>query len=105
VFQPHRYTRTAAVWSQFADAFGDADVVVVTDVYAAGEQPLPGVTGKLVADAVVDAHPEANVQYIPDRESLAAEVAGLLRPGDLCITLGAGDLTTLADDLLGALSW
>jgi UDP-N-acetylmuramate--alanine ligase len=105
VFQPHRYTRTAAVWSQFADAFGDADVLVITDVYAAGEQPLPGVTGKLIADTVARNHPETMVLYVADRESVATEVAALLRPGDLCITLGAGDLTTLADELLGDPSW
>jgi UDP-N-acetylmuramate--alanine ligase len=105
VFQPHRYSRTAAVWSQFADAFGDADVVVITDVYAAGEQPVPGVTGKLIADAVANTQPETMVLYVPDRESLATQVAALLRPGDLCITLGAGDLTTLADELLGDPSW
>jgi UDP-N-acetylmuramate--alanine ligase len=105
VFQPHRYSRTAAVWSQFADAFGDADAVVITDVYAAGEQPVPGVTGKLIADAVANTQPETMVLYVPDRESLATQVAALLRPGDLCITLGAGDLTTLADELLGDPSW
>ena len=57
VFQPHRYSRTAALWPDFADAFGDADLLVVTDIYPAGEAPRPGVTGKLVVDAVLDAHP------------------------------------------------
>jgi UDP-N-acetylmuramate--alanine ligase len=102
VFQPHRYSRTAAVWSQFTDAFGGADAVVITDVYPAGEQPLPGVTGKLIADAVSLAHPELSVLYVPDRESLAGQVAALLRPGDLCLTLGAGDLTSLPDELIRA---
>ncbi len=105
VFQPHRYSRTAAFWGQFEDAFGGADAVVITDIYPAGEEPLPGVTGKLVADAVLAAHPESKVLYVPDRASLVKEVAGLLQPGDLCLTLGAGDLTTLADELLGAASW
>ena len=58
-------------------------------------------TGKLIADAVASTQPETTVLYVPDRESLAIQVAALLRPGDLCITLGAGDLTTLADELLG----
>ena len=57
VFQPHRYRRTQALWHDFADAFVDADVLVLTDVYAAGEAPRPGVTGKLLVDAVLDAHP------------------------------------------------
>ncbi len=102
VFQPHRYSRTASVWGQFTDSFSDADAVVITDVYPAGEDPLPGVTGKLIADAVSRAHPELAVLYCPDRESLARKVADLLSPGDLCITLGAGDLTSLPDELIGA---
>ena len=74
-------------------------------VYAAGEQPVPGVTGKLIADAVVGAHPELTVRYVPERESVAEEVAGLLRPGRPVLTLGAGDLTMLPDELLGAPTW
>ena len=100
VFQPHRYSRTAAVGPAFADAFEGADVVVVTDVFGAGETPVPGVTGHVVADAVARAHPELEVHYVPGRAELRAQVADLLRPGDLCLTLGAGDLTTLPDDLL-----
>jgi UDP-N-acetylmuramate--alanine ligase len=100
VFQPHRYSRTAALWADFADAFIGVDVVVVTDVYPSGEAPLPGVTGALVADAVRRAHPDADVRYVPDRAALIAHLDGELRPGDVCLTLGAGDLTTLPDDLL-----
>jgi UDP-N-acetylmuramate--alanine ligase len=99
VFQPHRYTRTAALAPEFAHAFDDADVVVVTDVYSAGEPPIPGVTGRLVADAVSAARPGAPVYYAPERPELRGLVASLLVPGDVCVTLGAGDLTTLADDL------
>ena len=100
VFQPHRYSRTEAVWADFAGAFDDADVVVVTEIYAAGETPRPGVTGRLVADAVRDAHPSARVEWVPERAELAAFLRRELRPGDLCLTLGAGDLTTLPDELL-----
>ena len=100
VFQPHRYSRTEALWAGFADAFTDADVVVVTEIYSAGEQPRPGVTGRLVADAVRDAHPAGRVEWIPVRADLVAFLRDELRPGDLCLTLGAGDLTTLADELL-----
>jgi UDP-N-acetylmuramate--alanine ligase len=100
VFQPHRYSRTAALGPSFADAFVDADVVVVTDVYAAGERPAPGVSGRLVADALTGAHPDAQVVYVPGRGELRDHVRSLLRPGDLCLTLGAGDITTLADELL-----
>ena len=101
VFQPHRFTRTAALWSDFADAFVDADVVVVTDVYDAGEVPRPGVSGKLIVDAVLEAHPDTTVAYLPDRWDWAPYLERVLRPGDLCITLGAGDLTLLPDELLG----
>jgi UDP-N-acetylmuramate--alanine ligase len=100
VFQPHRYSRTEALWADFADAFVDADVVAVTEIYSAGEAPRPGVSGRLVADAVRDAHPDARVEWLPDRAELASFLRAELRPGDLCLTLGAGDLTTLPDELL-----
>jgi UDP-N-acetylmuramate--alanine ligase len=105
VFQPHRYSRTAMLGEQFADAFTGADVVVITEVFAAGEAPLPGVSGQLVADAVVRAHPELDVSYVAGREDLRDHLARVLRPGDLCLTLGAGDLTTLPDELLQAPAW
>jgi UDP-N-acetylmuramate--alanine ligase len=100
VFQPHRYSRTEALWADFADAFGDADVLVVTDIYAAGEPARPGVTGRLVADAVRGAHPSARVEWLPERAGVVAFLRHELRAGDLCLTLGAGDLTTLPDELL-----
>jgi UDP-N-acetylmuramate--alanine ligase len=105
VFQPHRYGRTAALSSEFGRAFADADVVVVTDVYGAGEAPIPGVSGKLVADAVRRAEPDKPVVYVPSRTELRARVAALLTDGDLCCTLGAGDLTSLPDELLADPTW
>ncbi|MHB1549390.1 MAG: glutamate ligase domain-containing protein, partial [Acidimicrobiales bacterium] len=81
-------------------AFDDADVVVVTDVYGAGEQPIPGVSGRLIADAVARRHPGKDVRYVEGRELLRAEVQALVRQGDLVCTLGAGDLTALPDELL-----
>lgn len=102
VFQPHRYSRTADLWQDFATSFHRADLVVLTDVYASGEPPRPGVTGKLVADAVLDADPRRDVAYLPHREDLRLYLEARLRSGDLCLTLGAGDLTTLPDELLGA---
>ena len=105
VFQPHRYTRTAHLAGSFGSAFLDADVVAVTDVYGAGERPVPGVSGKLVADAVDAFEPDRPVVYAPTREDLRVAVASLLQPGDLCLTLGAGDLTTLADELLATPVW
>ncbi len=102
VFQPHRYTRTAALWRDFGGAFDGADVLAVTDVYPAGQAPLPGVTGKLIVDAVLDAGPYRRVAWLPSRADLLAWLATELRPGDLCLTLGAGDLTTVPDEVLAA---
>jgi len=102
VFQPHRYSRTASLWQDFADAFVDADVVAITDVYAAGELPRPGVSGRLIVDAVMSAHPGRPVVYVPGRRELLSFLLATLRPGDLCLTLGAGDLTLVPDELLGA---
>jgi UDP-N-acetylmuramate--alanine ligase len=100
VFQPHRYTRTEALWRDFADAFAGADTLVLTDVYAAGEQPRPGVSGRLVLRAVLDAHPAQHVVYLPRRADLVDHVPALARPGDVVLTLGAGDLTTAPDEWL-----
>ncbi len=99
-FQPHRYSRTEAVWRSFASAFEGSDVLIVTDVYAAGEVPRPGVTGKLVVDAVLDAHPRQPVVWLPTLDDVTTYLAATLREGDLCLTLGAGDLTTVPDRVL-----
>jgi UDP-N-acetylmuramate--alanine ligase len=100
VFQPHRYTRTAALWRDFADAFDDADTVVLTDIYAFDEAPQPGVSGRLILRSVLDAHPDLPVVYLPRRADLVEHVPKLARPGDLVLTLGAGDLTTVPDEWL-----
>jgi UDP-N-acetylmuramate--alanine ligase len=102
VFQPHRYSRTARLWQEFGDAFSDADVVVLTDVYAAGEPPQPGVSGRLILQAVTEAAPGARVLYLPKRADLLTRLPQLTRPGDLVITLGAGDVTSLPDEWLRA---
>ena len=102
-FQPHRYSRTEALGSSFADAFTEADLLIITDVYAAGEAPRPGVTGKLVVDAVLDAHPRAHVAWLPTLDDVVAYLGTHLRPGDLCLTLGAGDLTSVPDRLVPVL--
>jgi len=105
VFQPHRYSRTAELAEEFGSAFADADELVVTDVYSAGEPPVPGVSGRLVADAVRAQDPRLPVAYVPNWEELRGVVGSMLRPGDLCLTLGAGDLTALPDELLESPRW
>jgi UDP-N-acetylmuramate--alanine ligase len=94
VFQPHLYSRTQAMWRDFGTALAQADVVVVTDVYGAREQPVPGVTGKLIVDAVCEARPGRQVAYLPRLEEAAGYVSAILREGDLVLSMGAGDITT-----------
>ncbi|HWB72008.1 MAG TPA: UDP-N-acetylmuramate--L-alanine ligase [Egibacteraceae bacterium] len=98
VFQPHRYSRTAALGAELGAALAAADIVVVTDVYAAGEAPVPGVTGVLVAEAA-RAH-GAETYFVPAARELTDLVAGLVGPGDLVLTLGAGDVTEVGPVLL-----
>jgi UDP-N-acetylmuramate--alanine ligase len=98
VFQPHLYSRTRIFAGQFGAALGLADEVVVLDVYAAREDPEPGVTGRLVADAV----PGGRARFL-DREQVAPVIARLAEPGDMVLTMGAGDVTLLAPQLVEAL--
>jgi UDP-N-acetylmuramate--alanine ligase len=104
VFQPHRYSRTAELWRDFADAFVGADLLVLTDVYGFNEPVIEGVSGHLLVRAVLDAHPDQAVVYLPARADLLVHVPKLARPGDLVLTLGAGDLTTLPDEWLATAS-
>lgn len=91
VFQPHLYSRTRQFVTEFGGAFFDADVLVCMDIYPAREAPEPGVTGELIADAARSAgHPA--VTYVPEKEDLVDTVVGLSRPGDVILTLGAGDI-------------
>lgn len=103
VFQPHRYSRTEALWRTFGDAFTAADVLAVTDVYAAGEAPRPGVSGKLIVDAVLEAHPWASVAWLPGLDDVLTWLRATLRTGDVCVTVGAGDLTQLAPRIVAML--
>ncbi len=104
VFQPHRYTRIRDVGRDFADSFVDADVVVITDLYAAGQAPIEGIGAHTVADAIRVAHPDAMVHLIESRQELVSFLSSTLQPGDLCLTMNAGDLTTLPDEMLAVLS-
>lgn len=97
VFQPHLYSRTAELGAEMGRELATADVVVVTDVFAARESPVPGITGRIVADAVA---PGRGVIYEPVRGRLAAVVRDQLRPGDVLLTLGAGDITRLGREIV-----
>jgi len=101
VFQPHLYSRTLDFAAEFGTALGGADEVVVMDVYAAREDPVPGVTGGLVARAVP--LPPERVAYVPSWGDVARETARRARPGDLVLTIGAGDVTMVAREVLAEL--
>jgi len=99
VFQPNRFNRMAIMSHAYRDAFVDADLVVITDIYPSGTAPIPGVTGKLVVNAVLDAHPTARLAWMPRRTDLIDYVARELREGDVCISMGCGDIATLPDEV------
>jgi UDP-N-acetylmuramate--alanine ligase len=100
VFQPNRFNRMAVLSPAYRDAFVDADLVVLTDIYASGTTPIPGVTGKLVVNAVLDAHPATRLAWMPRRGDLIDYLAKELRDGDVCISMGCGDIASLPDELL-----
>lgn len=99
LFQPHRYTRTQLLKSQFGTAFHSSDIVLVGPIYPASEAPIPGVTGQLIVDAMVHAGFPGKAHYLPDFEALKQTAARLLRPGDLLITLGAGNIHEISTAL------
>ena len=101
VFQPHRYTRTADLGSEFGRPLAGADRVLVTDVYPAGEPAIPGVSGRIVAEAVAAAG--GSVRYVPGTADAAGLLAESVAPGDLVLLLGAGDITGIAEPLLAEL--
>jgi UDP-N-acetylmuramate--alanine ligase len=103
VFQPHRYTRTRDLFDAFTTAFHDADLLVLTEIYAAGEPKLPGVEAAALADAI-RARGHRDVRFVPDLERVPAELAPELRGGDLVLTLGAGSVSKLGPRILERLA-
>jgi UDP-N-acetylmuramate--alanine ligase len=103
VFQPHRYTRTELLAKEFGPAFRDADEVVVLDVFSAGETPVPGISGRTVVRSVKECDPGADIEFMPNRTEVVQHMAGTARPGDLIVTMGAGDVTVLGPSIVEAL--
>ncbi len=101
-FQPHLYSRTQVFAEQFGKALGLADVVIVMEVYGAREDPIPGVTGRSIADAVP--LPADDVVFEPSWLAVAGQLAARARPGDIILTMGAGDVTQLGPEVLAALA-
>ncbi len=97
LFQPHRHSRTQALWRELGASLTGADLIVVTDVYGANQTPIPGVTGALVVDGVRRAAPDAEVVYTPHGDDAISFLTGEVREGDLVITLGCGDVWMLGD--------
>jgi UDP-N-acetylmuramate--alanine ligase len=103
VFQPHRYSRTRDLLEEFATAFNDADAVIITEIYAAGEDPIAGISGRALADSV-RAHGHRDVTFAADRPAALAALLDRIQPGDIAVTLGAGDVTKLGPEILDALA-
>ncbi|MGI6128640.1 MAG: UDP-N-acetylmuramate--L-alanine ligase [bacterium] len=103
VFQPHRYTRTKFLHREFGEAFDLADLVIVTDIYAAGEQPIAGVSANLIIDSI-KAHAGPSAVHVPDLQDVVSYLTGVLQPGDLVLTMGAGNVSTIGNQLVKALS-
>ncbi|HME92487.1 MAG TPA: UDP-N-acetylmuramate--L-alanine ligase [Myxococcaceae bacterium] len=98
-FQPHRYTRTRDLLQEFATSFNDADVLFVTNIYPAGEPPIPGVSSRALVEALT-AHGHRDVRWVEKRSELAAAILPRLQQGDIVLTLGAGDITQVGPELL-----
>jgi UDP-N-acetylmuramate--alanine ligase len=103
VFQPHRYTRTRRMYREFGGAFSAADAVLITDVYGAGEMPQPGVNGKLIVDAICETRGHPDVYYVPEQNSIPRVLQAISAPNDTVLTMGAGDISGVGDELLALL--
>jgi UDP-N-acetylmuramate--alanine ligase len=102
LFQPHRYTRTRDLFDEFLSAFSDADTLFITDIYPAGEDPIPGVTAKTLAQEI-EKTGGIEVHYVPERERLVEEVMPMVRSGDVIMTLGAGNIWEASEGIVEAL--
>jgi UDP-N-acetylmuramate--alanine ligase len=103
VFQPHRYSRTRAFYREFGESFSSADAVLITEVYGAGEMPQPGVNGKLIVDAICETPGHPVVYYIPQMDAIPGVLQDVSERGDLVLTLGAGDISKVGEELLDLL--
>jgi UDP-N-acetylmuramate--alanine ligase len=103
VFQPHRYSRTRALYWEFGESFSSADAVLITEVYGAGEMPQPGVNGKLIVDAICETPGHPDVYYIPQMDAIPGVLQDVSGRGDLVLTLGAGDISKVGEELLDLL--
>ena len=103
VFQPHRYTRTKELFEEFVTAFHDADVLILTDIYPAGEAPIEGVSAEALGGRIRK-HGQKDVSWIPEREALYEHLERVLQPGDILLTLGAGNVWQVGEAMLKRLA-
>jgi UDP-N-acetylmuramate--alanine ligase len=99
VFQPHRFSRTMLLRNEFGSAFSSTDLLILTDIYAAGERPIPGIDGEVIKEEV-EKQTGQNVVYIKDKERIARYLSEVTEPGDLIITMGAGDVYRVGEELI-----
>ena len=102
VFQPHRYYRTQALFQDFLTAFYDADVLILTDIYPAGEDRIEGVEAKSLFEGIRE-YGHKDVTYVPNKKEIVDHLLRTLKPGDLVITLGAGDIWQVSEELVSQL--
>jgi UDP-N-acetylmuramate--alanine ligase len=102
IFQPHRFTRTQDLFGEFLTAFEGADRLVLTEIYAAGEDPISGVSGEALYQAI-KRKGHLDVEFVPDKSDIVRRLAGQLAAGDMVLTLGAGDIYRAGEALLEAL--
>lgn len=100
VFQPHRYSRTKLLKNEFITAFDKADVLFFTDIYAASEKPIPGIDGHLLPSLIKRKYPQKEIYYVSNFEDIAHRLLAFIRPGDMIITMGAGNVYEVGQDLI-----
>ncbi len=100
IFQPHRFSRTKLLFNEFIKSFKAADYLIVTEIYPAGEEPIDGINAGILSRSIKEYYGNKEVEFLP-KEEIISRVYGISRPGDLIITLGAGDISRLSDDLAG----
>jgi UDP-N-acetylmuramate--alanine ligase len=99
LFQPHRYTRTKALFKEFVTSFDEADLLLLTEIYPASEAPLPGVSGRKLYQALAKRR-SGETFFAESKELLLARALNLIRPGDVVVTMGAGDIYQVGENLL-----
>ncbi|HAJ26905.1 MAG TPA: UDP-N-acetylmuramate--L-alanine ligase, partial [Syntrophus sp. (in: bacteria)] len=99
IFQPHRYTRTKALFQEFIEAFPDADILILTDIYAASEAPIPGVHAEILGAAIRE-HGSKEVLYMAEFKDITDKLVAIAGPGDVIITQGAGTVWKIGEEYL-----